>query len=86
MEILKFTSSSCQPCKAVDEIVKALTPKLISVESLNLLDDRDAFEAYDVRSVPTLLFVDSMGNELTRHVGRLTPDKYRELLDQHAGK
>ena len=79
MEILKFYSNTCGPCKALDAMLKEHLPAECKLEKLNAADDRDAFYSYNVKSVPTLIFLDDMGEELGRHVGMLQPEAFKQL-------
>lgn len=56
--VLDFYSDTCSPCKALAkdlaEIQKSINFK---VEKLNIFDNYDLTEKYNIRSVPTLVVV-----------------------------
>ena len=67
MEILRFTASWCQPCKA---LAKQLTELNLdhSVTVVDIDEQPELAQQYGVRGVPTLVAVDS-GKEVKRIVG-----------------
>jgi thioredoxin len=69
MNIVKFSSPSCAPCKMLapilDEISKTHN---IPVESIDVEAEPKKAMAYGVRSVPTLVF-EHNGNRITTLVG-----------------
>ena len=67
MEILRFTASWCQPCKALAQQLEELgLDKDVTVIDI---DEQSALAIqYGVRSVPTLVVIDS-NKEVKRMVG-----------------
>ena len=67
-KILKFYSPSCMPCKLLTNLLKE---EQIEHESVDITDDtnRQLVLQYNIRTVPVLIRVDSMGNEKERLVG-----------------
>jgi thiol-disulfide isomerase/thioredoxin len=82
MQILKFYSSFCAPCKALDTQLKRMYP-LIQVRSINTDSDggrRDAV-LYGIRSVPTLVLLDEAGVEYKRLTGSVSDAKLEEFFE-----
>jgi thioredoxin-like negative regulator of GroEL len=79
--LIDFWASWCQPCKAMETQLwstpegKKLTSKFILVR-LNFDTATAAIRKYHVSSVPTVIFADSWGNELTRLAGFQGPAPY----------
>lgn len=66
MKILKFYAPWCAPCKTLS---KMMEQNLIDHESVNIEEDVEGIsEKYNVKGLPTLVFIDESGNE----AGRLT--------------
>ena len=86
MEILKFSSKTCIPCRHLEKMLKENLPAEARLESLDAIDDRDAFYSYNVKSVPTLIFLDQLGEEVGRHVGMLKPEEFKKLYAEMKSK
>ena len=58
MEVLDFYSDSCRPCSLLaidlDEIIKETG---IRIKKLNIFDYYELTEKYNIRSVPTVVFL-----------------------------
>ena len=85
-KILLFKLSTCGPCKLLS---KFFTQLHINKEEVTLDKDDNAdlmTDKYDIKSVPTVVILDSEGEELGRFVGFKTKEqilgeiyKYRSL-------
>lgn len=79
--LLELGSPKCPACKKMKPILDKLRKKYTRKFQIRYIDvwkDTDAGSQYGVRAIPTLIFYDSNGNELFRHVGFL-PKK--DILD-----
>lgn len=70
MKIVKFTQTTCQPCKVLEMMMGQMGA---AVDESLLLDSEQALaeanEQYGVMSTPTLILFDDAGVELQRTVG-----------------
>ena len=81
MKILKFSSATCMPCKQLAKIIDGLDHEAKSLfEEYTSENDITKFMEFNVRSVPTLIVVDELGNELRRSTGTMTEDKLIEFI------
>ena len=81
MKILKFSSATCMPCKQLGKIIDGLDHEAKSLfEEYTSENDITKFMKFNVRSVPTLIAVDELGNELRRSTGMMTEDKLIEFI------
>ena len=81
MKILKFSSATCMPCKQLAKIIDGLDCEVKSLfEEYTSENDITKFMEFNVRSVPTLIAVDELGNELRRSTGMMTEDKLIEFI------
>jgi thioredoxin 1 len=74
MEVLRFTASWCQPCKALAQQLEELgLDKDVTV--IDIDEQQDLAIQYGVRSVPTLIAVDN-----NKEVKRMVGVKAKDLL------
>lgn len=80
MEILKFYTDTCMPCKVVGKIldkiegVKVIPVNALADENIELVSE------YSVFSTPTLIFLKD-GKEVGRITGMTTESKIKEIID-----
>lgn len=67
MEILKFETKTCMPCKFVDSMLQA---NGLSVDrKIDIEEDEATRVKYDVMKAPTVMLIDDEGNEVKRVMG-----------------
>lgn len=72
-KILYFSSSWCGPCKQLAPLMERLKNEgKITYEKIDVDADTELSAKYGVRNIPTLISVDSGGNELQRKTGMQT--------------
>ena len=79
MKILKFSADWCRPCKKLTETLDQMVLPYV-VENKDIDKEPGLASAYAVRSVPTMILVDSEGKELSRLVGPRTKADIMEWL------
>jgi thioredoxin 1 len=70
--MLDLGSSTCIPCKMMVPVMDALKQEYagkLTVEFINVFEDRAAGEKYQIQSIPTQILFDSSGKEVFRHIG-----------------
>ena len=65
-KILYFTAPWCGPCRTFGPIMESTG---LPFQKVNIDEDTELAARYGVRSVPTILKVDSSGQEIKRQVG-----------------
>ena len=87
VKTLKFTASWCKPCQV---LATQLEGEEMTTYDIDDASSRDALKKYQVRNVPTLIFIeeDEKGNttELHRHRGVIGKEDYRKLVDALANE
>jgi thioredoxin 1 len=72
MKLLKFYADWCGPCKQQSKLLNDFP---IEVQSINIEEEEELTEKYNVKNLPTLILLDDNNNELTRFYGLTQPDK-----------
>ena len=75
MNILKFFGSWCNPCKALS---KNLEDAGIEHKSIDVDENEELTEKYNVMSVPTIVVLDEDDNEVGRFIGSRTKEQLLE--------
>jgi len=86
--LLKFSSDWCQPCHQLSRTLSNLTEgeltkvPAFSITEINVDKEQALTKDFNVRSIPTLVFLDYMGEELKRSTGALTKDQLMKFLGE----
>ena len=80
MNILKFFGSWCNPCKALS---KSLEDAGIKHQSIDVDENEELTEKYNVMSVPTIVILDEDDNEIGRFIGSRTKEQLLEELKKY---
>lgn len=67
-KIIKFSASWCNPCKTLAKTLEGVDFGIPLVE-IDIDDQMDVANRYNIRGVPTLVLVDEFEDEITRLVG-----------------
>jgi len=66
-KLIYFSAPWCQPCRTLGPVMDQISPK-ITVEKINVDTAPAVAAAYNVRSIPTVILVES-GEEIRRFTG-----------------
>jgi len=72
-----FWATWCPPCKELKPTIEALEKEYagkIEIKSIDVDQDKDLAKKFEVQAIPTLVFLDAKGNELSRIVGLVPRD------------
>jgi thioredoxin 1 len=67
-----FWATWCPPCKEMKPTIEALEKEYegkIEIKSIDVDQNKDLAQKFNVQAIPTLVFLDAKGNELSRIVG-----------------
>lgn len=80
---LELGSTTCIPCKKMEPILESIGKRYsnqIDVIFHDIKKKRDIAKQYNIRLIPTQIFLDSNGNELFRHEGFFPEENIDEFL------
>ena len=80
MQVLKFQSNWCSPCRLLDAQLKRLFP-LLEIQKVDTDEERQLAVQYNIRSIPTLVLLDENGKEQKRLTGSVTDAKLKEFFE-----
>ena len=78
-QLLKFSASWCQPCKALAGNMKYVDFGDVEVKEIDIDENFEEAKQYGIRGVPTLVLVEN-GVEVKRTSGVLMADKIEEFI------
>jgi thioredoxin 1 len=71
-ELVELGAGKCMACKAMKPVLEALEKKFsgkLKIKSIDVWEDAEAKDKYQIKMIPTQIFLDSNGKELFRHEG-----------------
>lgn len=81
MKLLKFYADWCAPCRQQSRLLDKVSGiEIISVD-IEAAENWDLVEKFQIRSLPTLILLDSQEKEITRFVGLTTLKDIQEKLN-----
>ncbi len=86
---MEIGSVSCIPCKMMQPIMKEIAADykgIVKVEFYDLGVDREIGPKYNIRVMPTQVFLDANGKEFFRHEGFYPKEELAKMLDAHLAK
>jgi thioredoxin 1 len=72
-----FWATWCPPCKEMKPTIEALAEEYdgkIEIRSIDVDQNKDLAQKFEIKAIPTLVFLDAKGNELSRVVGLVPRD------------
>jgi thioredoxin 1 len=72
-----FWATWCPPCKELKPTIEALATEYagkIEIKSIDIDQNKEMSDKYGIQAVPTLVFLDKDGKELSRIVGAVPKD------------
>ena len=81
MKIIKFSALWCAPCKVLKTMLNGFDS--CPIEDIDIDQNPEKALEYNVRSVPTLILLDSQNNELWRHSGVIDRIMLENVIKKH---
>lgn len=83
VNLVDVGAGSCIPCKMMAPILEELKKEYEGKAVIAYIDvryDRAAVEKYRIRGIPTQIFYDAQGKEVSRHLGFMDKDSIKAAL------
>ena len=82
--LVDFWGTTCGPCKAFSRILENTAAELpmMDIVTVNVDDNPELAEEYDVVAVPTVQFYKD-GALVKEHVGVMRPDEIRQVISEY---
>ena len=79
--LVDFNADWCGPCKMIKPMIEEIAESddEIKVVSINIDDEDELSEKYNVSSIPCLIIFDK-GKEIKRNVGLISKDEIESLM------
>jgi len=81
MKILKFHATWCQPCKALSKTIEEAGDLGIEIESIDVDQESELAQRYNVRSVPTMVLLDDEGQALRYQSGSINTTQLKQFVN-----
>lgn len=78
-KVYKFYSDTCAPCKMLTSMLRNTESKEL-IEDVDISKRLDLVRKFNIRKVPTLVFVDEEGEHLFSSVGIITSAEFEKLI------
>jgi thioredoxin 1 len=88
---MEFGSKTCIPCKQMVPVMAAIEekyPELVKVEFYDVMKqaNKAISKQYNIKTIPTQIFLDERGNEFFRHQGFFPEEEIVKLLENRGIK
>ena len=78
--VIDFYADWCQPCKSLSPVLEKVSDEYnITVGKCNIENNDDLIDKYEVRNIPTLIFVKD-GKVIDKMTGYKSPDQLTDKI------
>jgi thioredoxin 1 len=82
-KLIYVSATWCGPCKMFGPVMDRISQSGIRVEKIDVDKAPAVAAAYMVKSVPTVLLVDHLGEEISRFVGVKSEQQVKDFFNQN---
>lgn len=83
--VVDLGSKACIPCKMMVPVLEAIEKRYVgkvAVVFLDVWENSEQAEKFGIRAIPTQIFFDKEGKEVSRHEGFLDEKPFAAMLDK----
>ncbi len=80
---VELGSTTCIPCKKMQPIMKSIEARYVGQVKVifhDVLKDRSKSQEFGIKLIPTQVFLDASGKEITRHEGFFPEEDIDKIL------
>ena len=84
-KFLDLGADKCMACKAMEPVLKKLREKYqgeLQVEFIDVWKNPKEAEKYNIKSIPTQIFFDADGKEISRHTGFISEEDILKVFEK----
>lgn len=85
-KVIDFNATWCGPCKAFAPIFEAVGEEYagkIKFESVDVDENPELAQKYDVQSIPMVVLLDKDGNVIDSYIGFMDETQFKQLLTKN---
>lgn len=91
ISFLEFGSTTCIPCKQMKGVMKEVetyygSKVKVTFHDVNLSENKELMRKYKIQLIPTQIFLDSLGKQISRHEGFYPKKEIDSLFAKHGVK
>lgn len=79
MTVIKFGAPWCSPCKQLDHIIESIGFS-DKIQKIDIDAEPEKAKDFGIRSIPTLIKIDSDGKEVSRRTGACSKEQFLEFV------
>lgn len=83
--VIEFGANACVSCREMKHVLAELARahgERITVADIDILKEREYISRYQIRLMPTQVFFDANGQEISRHMGTISGPEILARLEQ----
>lgn len=83
--MIDLGAKKCIPCKMMAPILAKLEKEYAGRAAIVFIDvweNRDQVDRFGIRAIPTQIFYDAAGKEVSRHIGFMSEEEIERMLTQ----
>lgn len=81
-KLIYFSAPWCTPCRTLGPIMEEVARET-NVQKVNIDNSPEMSSFYGIRSIPAVVLVNAMGNEVTRKMGVHSKQVYLDMYNQN---
>ena len=84
-KVLDFSATWCGPCRQLAPTIETLEKEYagkVAIEKIDVDQNSELASKYSIEAIPTLVYLDALGQEIERTTGIVSETDIRRILDR----